>query len=350
MTSENISSTDSGKEETTKIFQQIARKISIWPGIAIALIVASSAFAIAKLPILANLFSPMILAIIIGIILSSATGPLAQLEPGISFCKCTILRTAIVLLGFQINITQIASIGFTGLSIVAAGLVTTFFFTLFLGRVLKVDKKLTTLIASGTSICGASAIAAVNSVIEGREEDVASSVASITLFGTMSMLSFPFLAAIFLNMSEYQFGLWSGAAIHEVAQVVGAGFQHSQQAGEVSVISKLARIMFLIPLILAVAFFTRKNQENARSKAPLPWFCFAFIATVGLNSFIPIPEEARQVLYFIVVFLLTVGLGALGLQTSIVKLRLQGWRPFTLAFASSFFIAALSLVLVLWLT
>ena len=349
MTSKPISSTGNITKETANVSQQIKQRAAIWPGMATALIVTSSAFAIARLPVL-NLFSPMILAIVVGIILSSATGPLAQLDAGISFCKCVILRTAIVLLGFQINIQQIASIGFAGLGIVTIGIIATFSFTLFLGRALKVDKKLTILIASGTSICGASAIAAVNSVIKGREEDVASSVASITLFGTVCMLGFPFLAAIFLDMSAYQFGLWSGAAIHEVAQVVGAGFQHSQRAGEVSVISKLARITLLIPLILAIALLTRNGQENARSKAPLPWFCFAFLAASGLNSFTPIPEAMRQALNFIVVFFLTVGLGALGLQTNLGKLSRQGWRPFTLAFAASLFIAGLSLALVLCLT
>ena len=170
-----------------------ANKTTIWPGVVLAAIVAASAFSMRELPGL-GIFSPMILAVIVGIVFANLVGLPANTRAGIAFCQRTLLRFAIVLLGFQLTVTQLGAIGLGGVAIVASSLLATFCFTLGLGRLLGVERKLTELIAAGTSICGASAIVATNAVTGASDEDVAYAVASVTLFGTIAMLGYPLLA------------------------------------------------------------------------------------------------------------------------------------------------------------
>jgi uncharacterized membrane protein YadS len=162
------------------------------PGIALAAAIAVAAFLARSIPGIAT-FSPMILAILIGTAFHNVVGTPLAMRPGIAFSLRRLLRAAIVLLGFQLTLTQIASVGTTGLLIVAITLIATFVFTVGAGRVLGVDGKLTELIAAGTSICGASAIVAANTVTEAYDEDVAYAVACVTIFGSVGMFAYPLL-------------------------------------------------------------------------------------------------------------------------------------------------------------
>lgn len=315
------------------------------PGIVLAAMAAGVAFSLRGLPALA-VFSPMILAVIAGMIFSNVVGAPANAKAGVAFCQRSLLRAAIVLLGFQLTIGQVLSIGATGLGIVAITLIATFAFTVFLGRIIGVERELAGLIAAGTSICGASAIVATNSVVGGREEDVAYAVASITLFGTIAMFLFPTLAPIF-GLDQHGFGLWAGAAIHEVAQVVGASFQNGATAGEVGTIAKLARVAMLAPMVLALGLLARRGATGETTgRTPVPWFVIAFIGTAALNSFVDIPAEAKVAIGQVTTALLSIGLAALGLQADIGAIRARGLRPLILALSAFLFIAGFSLLLV----
>lgn len=318
----------------------------ILPGLLLTGIIAAAAFTLRHTPGL-SIFSPMILAVVIGILFSNLIGAPAHTKPGIAFSQRPLLRFAIILLGFQLSVGQVMSIGVGGLAAIAAALVATFAFTVMLGRALGVDRGLTTLIAAGTSICGASAIVAVNSVARGRDEDVAYSVAAITLFGTVAMLSFPVLAPL-LGLDQQAFGLWAGSAIHEVAQVVGASFQYGAQAGEIGTVAKLARVAMLAPMVLALGFLmtSRGGGEGDAARPPVPWFVFGFIAVVVFNSVVTVPAEIKAVLTLTTTSLLTVGLAAMGLQTNISHIRSCGLRPLMLALSSFVFIAVFSLALI----
>ncbi|WP_446720771.1 YeiH family protein [Mesorhizobium sp. L-8-3] len=319
--------------------------LALLPGVVLSAMAAAVAFSLRELPGIA-VFSPMILAVIAGMVFSNVVGMPAQAKAGVAFCQRSLLRLAIVLLGFQLTIGQVTSIGAAGIGVVALTLVATFLFTVFLGRLIGVERGLASLIAAGTSICGASAIVAANSVVAGRDEDVAYAVAAITLFGTIAMFLLPALAPL-LDLDQHRFGLWAGAAIHEVAQVVGAGFQYGAAAGETGTVAKLARVAMLAPMLVALGFCARRSVAGGTgARAPVPWFVFAFIGTATLNSVVEIPAEAKAAAATVTTMLLSIGLAALGLQADIGEIRSRGLRPLILALSAFLFIAGFTLSLV----
>ncbi|WP_442581168.1 YeiH family protein [Mesorhizobium sp. ASY16-5R] len=316
------------------------------PGVVAAVVVAAAALSLKQVPGF-GVFSPVILAVVVGIVFANVVGVSTRTNVGIAFCQRSLLRFAIVLLGFQVTIAQTASVGLTGIAGIALVVLATFGFTLAVGKMLGVERKLIELIAAGTSICGASAIVATNAVTRGRDEDVAYAVASVTLFGTVAMLAYPFLAPVF-GLDAHAYGLWAGASIHEVAQVVGAGFQNGQESGEIATVAKLSRVAMLAPVVLALGLLARRTTGNNHGSArpPMPWFVFAFVAVVAFNAVMPLPAEAKTLLGTITTMLLSVGLAAMGLKTDVSDIRSRGLKPLCLALSAFVFIAALSLLLV----
>jgi uncharacterized integral membrane protein (TIGR00698 family) len=319
-----------------------------FPGVLLSIIVALSAFALRAIPGVGFL-SPMILAVIVGAAMrnSGAVPPAAQ--AGLRFALRRILRIAIILLGLQLTLGQVAAVGASGVAIIAVTLVSTFAFTIVGGRILKVDRRLSALIAAGTSICGASAVIAANTVTRAPDEDAAYAVACVTVFGSLSMVIYPLLLP-FLPFGEHSYGLWTGASIHEIAQVVAAAFQGGADAGHFGTVAKLSRVMLLAPLVLAMGWFmarTRGNDECADSRAvPVPWFVFGFVALVGVNSIVVIDPDLKRLLIQVTTFLLTIALAAMGLETDASKLRARGLRPLLLGSAAWIFISVLSFLLI----
>jgi uncharacterized integral membrane protein (TIGR00698 family) len=320
---------------------------AILPGVALAALVAASAQLAHGMPALAML-SPLILAVVIGMAFTAAAPAVAGTHAGLMFCQKRLLRLAIVLLGFQVTTDQLSAIGLSGLSVAALSLASTFVFTLALGRVMGIDRRLAGLIAAGTSICGASAIAAASSVNRAREEDIAYAVAAITLFGTISMFAIPFLATA-AGLDGHHLGLWAGSSIHEVAQAVGAAFQGGQEAGEVGTVAKLTRVALLAPVVLAVGWFARRNdgQESGAARMPIPWFLVAFIAVVAWNCTVGTSPQVKAIAAQATLLFLTLGLAAMGLQTNLGRLRTLGLKPAALALCASVFIACVSFALVM---
>ncbi|MBZ9811713.1 MULTISPECIES: YeiH family protein [unclassified Mesorhizobium] len=319
------------------------------PGVILVAMITAVAFSARNVSGFA-LFSPMILAVVAGMIYSNVLGTPAHAKAGIAFSQKRLLRFAIVLLGFQLTLGQVVSIGAGGIGIVAATLGATFLFTLALGRLIGVDAKLAQLIAAGTSICGASAIVATNIVTDARDEDVTYAVASITLFGTVAMLGFPLLEPL-LGLDQHAFGLWAGASIHEVAQVIGAGFQNGTQSGEIATVAKLTRVAMLAPMVIALGLMVRRGSRDPSSdqpgaRPPMPWFVAAFVVIVALNSVVAIPPELKSAMALTTTIMLTMGLAAMGLQADISQLRSRGLRPLALAFSAFLFIGCFSLMLV----
>lgn len=309
------------------------------PGLLLTAAIASVALAIRSLTGWAAL-SPLILSIIMGMLIRNTLSLPATIEPGIGFSLKRILRAGIVLLGLQVTLTQILSLGAPALITVTLTLAASFIAIRLMGRVLGVDRQLTDLIAAGTSVCGASAVIAANTVVRGKQEHVAYAVACVTLFGSISMLAYPLLAAP-LGLDERAFGLWSGATIHEVAQVVAASFQAGDVAGQYGTISKLARIVLLAPLIMTLALSMRSSaSDGKRVSAPMPCFVLGFVGMMLANSFVSIPAEVSGKLVTLTNFLLSMALAAMGLHANIGKLKAEGWRPLALGAFGWIFIAA----------
>ena len=317
------------------------------PGIGLAAAIAVAAFLAREITGVGT-FSPMILAIVIGMAFHNLIGTPARARPGIAFSMKRLLRAAIVLLGFQLTLTQVASVGGRGLLVIAATLAATFLFTIGAGRLLGVDRKLAELIAAGTSICGASAVIATNTVTDAHDEDVTYAIACVTIFGSVAMFAYPALPGL-LHLDAPSYGLWCGSSIHEIAQVVAASFQNGQRAGEIGTLVKLARVMLLAPVVLALSVKKRFAAVRAKAKTarlPLPWFVLGFIALVAVNSAVTIPDSDRKIIATLTTFLLTIALAAMGLETDISKLYARGIRPAILGALAFLFIAAFSLLLI----
>lgn len=320
--------------------------LALIPGLALAGAVAAAAYLARAWGPLGSL-SPMILAIALGILVRNSVGCPALALPGLHFAMRRLLRFAIILLGLQLTAAQIVATGGTGAAILAATVVATFVATRWIGRRLGVSAALTDLIAAGTSICGASAVVAANSVARGSDEDVTYAVACVTVFGSIAMLVDPVIGQM-LALTPAQYGLWVGASIHEIAQVVAAAFAWGQATGEAGTVAKLARVVLLAPLVLtltAIALRGRAAGDTA-AKPPLPWFVLGFVALVAVNSLIDIPAALRANAALVSTAFLTIALAAMGLETSIAKLGARGFRPLILAACAALFIAGFSLTLI----
>jgi uncharacterized integral membrane protein (TIGR00698 family) len=323
--------------------------LSVWPGLVLTATIAATAFGLRQIPYV-SVLSPIILSITIGMVFHNVVGTPALARPGVTFSMRRLLRFAIVLLGLQLTASQLVEVGASGLAIIAATLTATFLFTVQLGRLIGVDRQLSELIAAGTSICGASAVIATNTVTRAPDEDVAYAVACVTVFGSIAMFVYPLLPGL-LHLDPHAFGLWSGASIHEIAQVVAAAFQDGRDAGEFGTIAKLARVTMLAPVVMSLGFMAarqarRNGNDQSTARAPLPWFVLGFIALVGLNSLVTIPAEMRSVIVTLTTFLLAMALAAMGLETDIRKLYAKGLRPLLLGAGAFLFISSFSFVLI----
>ncbi|MGN6771595.1 MAG: YeiH family protein [Rhizobiaceae bacterium] len=320
------------------------------PGLLLTMAIAGLAYVLRKVPGI-DTFSPMILAILLGILFHNIVGTPARAKGGVVFSLRRILRLAIILLGLQLTASQVAAVGGTGIGIIVVTLIATFTLTKAMGRVLGVERKLAELIAAGTSICGASAVIATNTVTEGSDEDVAYAVACVTVFGTLSMFLYPALGTL-IHLDMHHYGLWAGSSIHEIAQVVAAAFQHGKEAGDFGTIAKLSRVMLLAPLVMTLGIIAVRRGAGASGakagrKTPMPWFVLGFIAMIGVNSLGVIPADATHAVTPVTTFLLTMALAAMGLETDIRKLRAKGVRPLALGALSWVFISCFSLALIL---
>lgn len=327
------------------------RRAGMIPGLALAATAAALAYLLRQLPGLAS-FSPMILAIVIGMAFHNLVGTPAQAKAGVAFAMRRLLRLAIVLLGLQLTVSQVIEVGGRGVGIIVATLVATFAITVWMGRLLGVERRLAQLIAAGTSICGASAVIATNTVVEAPDEDVAYAIACVTVFGSVAMFLYPLLPGL-LQLDPHAFGLWSGASIHEIAQVVAAAFQDGQSAGEFGTVAKLTRVMLLAPMVIALgamaARTARRSSAGAQAsnaRPPMPWFVLGFVTLVGVNSVVSVPPEAKMWIAALTTFLLSVALAAMGLETDISKLAARGIRPALLGALAFLFIASFSLALI----
>jgi uncharacterized integral membrane protein (TIGR00698 family) len=309
-------------------------------GIYLMIAIAGAAYLLRSLPIF-QLFSPLIIAIILGMIFRNTIGMPANCQSGVTFVMKRILRFAIVLLGLQLSIAQVLALGIKGIGLIILTLFITFGFTYWLGRLLGVSRSLTYLIASGTSICGASAVIATSTATQSSDRDTTYAVAIVTIFGTLSML---------LSLTPETFGIWCGASIHEVAQVLAASYQVSPISGELASITKLSRVLCLAPVTLMITYiYSKRKQDHGDRPAAaisIPWFIFYFMLLIALNSLNIFPSEFKSAIEQVNKFLLTISMAAMGMETKIMHLMQTGLKPLYLGAFSWLFISILSFGLI----
>lgn len=315
------------------------------PGLLLVLGLASLALLFRTLTGFAAL-SPLMLAIALGILVRNSLNVPVQCQAGITFCLKRLLRVAIALLGIQLSFLQLQQVGIRGFALITIVSFATFIFTYWIGCSLRIKKQLACLIAAGTSICGASAIVATSAVLDNADEDTAYAVGIVTIFGTLSMLLYPSVLPL-LHLSSIAFGIWCGSSIHEVAQAITAAFQISSISGEFASITKLARVLWLAPMVFAIGFLFSSKQAGTVSgqKLPvIPWFIVAFVGLMIGNSLNLFPESFKSAVGQLNLFLLTAAMVAMGIETKLRDVRRIGLKPFYLGALSWLFITVLSLV------
>lgn len=320
-------------------------------GLLLALAVTWAAYALSGLPSLKSFsLSPIIVAILLGMLVKNSLGVRRSMQDGVKLCAKKVLRLAIILLGFKLSLAEVGSLGLRATLLIVIVSTATLLVSVWLGRKLGIAKHLALLIGAGSSICGASAVIAVDAVSpHPKEEDVAFAIGVVTIFGTLFMLLYPVLFKV-LGLSQTFYGVWTGLSVHEVAQVVGAGFAVSQEAGAVATIVKLTRVLFIIPVTLWLSIsVARSNLAGGKfslKKVPIPWFVVFFIGVVLLNSTSLLGPKPTAYLVELDNYLMTVAMAALGLETSFLAMKKVGLKPLYLGAASSVFIAVLSFFLI----
>ncbi|MBL1351988.1 MAG: YeiH family putative sulfate export transporter [Zetaproteobacteria bacterium] len=283
--------------------------------------------------------SPLIIGIVLGIFYANTLHhrmPEAWL-PGISFTARKILRLAVILYGFYITLQEVMMIGWVGFATASIIVVTTLSLAYVIGvHVLGMDKQTAMLTGAGSGICGAAAILAFEPVIKAKGHQTTSAVATVVMFGTLAMLIYPLVYQLgILNLDAHGWGIYIGATVHEVAQVVGAASDIGQTVSNDAVIVKMTRVMLLVPALLFVGWWWHKygnvEAQDSKAKLTIPWFALGFLAVVGFNSLQLLPASWVVVLQHTDQFLLTMAMTALGMETSLDKLKGVGITPFILA-------------------
>ncbi|GAA4526485.1 putative sulfate exporter family transporter [Brachybacterium paraconglomeratum] len=316
---------------------------SLWPGIVVSLAVAAVSILTSQaLPGV----SALIIAIVVGILVANFTTLPAALAPGMSFAAKRLLRVGIVLLGLQVALGDLLALGAPMLAVVVVVVTGGTLGTVLIGRALGVEKGLTILVACGFSICGAAAVAAAAGVTdpeEKHEQRTITAIALVVLCGTLMIAAVPAAAAL-LQLEPETAGLWAGASIHEVAQVVAAGGALGGAALTVAVIVKLARVLMLAP-VMAVLSLQQRREGAADGKRPplVPLFLLGFLAMVLLRSFAPLPGGFLEVGALLQTALLAAAMFALGTGVKVRNLLQVGPRPLALAALSTLLVATLAL-------
>ncbi len=311
-------------------------------GVVFVAIFSLAAGAVAGLPPVQDAgLSAMVVALLLGAFYSNTLRNSIPEEwvPGIVFSAKKVLRIAIVLYGLRVSLQEIMTLGVEGIAFAATMLASTMVVGVVLGRLLGMDRDTATLVSSGASVCGASAVLSVEGALGSSPYKAAVAVATVVIFGTLMMFLLPVVYTHgALGLSDHAFAIYAGAITHEVAQVAAIASFLPPEAASSAVLAKMARVLMLAPLLLVitawVSYSARTDSSGEGSSKGLlksiPWYAFGFLAMVGVNSAGILPQGATQVLTDIDTFLLVMAMTAIGMETTVAKVKKAGATPFKL--------------------
>lgn len=327
----------------------IARAREAFPGLVLAALLATAAFLVGDTPLLRDTLhvGPLLLVILLGMAIGSVIRLPGWTLPGIRVAQRPLLRWAVAGLGLRLSLGEIARIGAPALAVVVVSTFAALLFAWWLGKRLGVGEKLAVLLGVGGAICGASAVVAADSVVQAERRDSALALGVITLLGTIGIVAYPW-AGQALGMGDFLYGVWNGASLHEMAQVVAAGAGFSPGAVEVATVVKLVRICLLAPVVFWLAWRARAAGAEAHARVSIvPWFLVAFVAFAALNSLGGIPRDVLEPARRFDLWLLCVGMAGVGLQTRFSDLAEAGPRPIVVGAAQWLFLALVAYLLAL---
>lgn len=309
------------------------------PGLALALAGAAAGFLvhslIAAVPV-------VLVALVLGLFVANTVGVPARTRAGLAFASGTLLRAGIVLLGFELVLQDMFSLGGRGLAIVVVVVIATFFGTRWAGARLGVSKGLSLLVATGFSICGVSAIAAARDLSDADEEEVTYAIALVTLCGSLAIVLLPALNRV-LGLDEHDYGVWVGASVHDIAQVVATSSAVGGVALATAIVVKLTRVLLLAPLLAWIAWREGRSSRVGRLQL-VPPFILAFIAAAALRSSDLVPAGLLPLLADAKTAVLALALFAVGARVTVRRLFAVGGRPLVLGLSSWAIVAAVAYI------
>ncbi len=346
--SNRITNSSCEPPETVKVSKQ-SRLV---PGLILAIILATISFYLGKLNTILN---DVIIAILIGALMRNTTGiPEATIE-GLRFCLKRVLRVAIILLGVQLSFKQVINTGGESLIVILFVVSVAIPVTYLIGKKLGLNSQICALLGVGSAICGASAVLATGPAIKAKERDIALAVATIFIFNTLALFLFPVLGHI-LQLSDLTYGTWTGAAVQDVSSVVATGFTYSQNAGEIAMVVKLTRTVFIIPVVFLLAlFFTWKNRQSGTEFEPnktisyrkiFPWYVLGFLGMSILNSLNVFTDPVVATINPITHFLILMVMVSVGTDLDFGEMKKVGLSFLYAGLAGMLIMSILSLILI----
>lgn len=309
--------------------------------------------------------SAIMVALVLGLAIRNAIGLPAVYEGGLKFCLRGVLRLGIMLLGLRLSLTAVGKDALVGLPIILGCIASALVLVTWIGRAFGLRRRLGSLIAVGTSICGVSAIVATAPVVGAEEDEVSYAVACVTLFGMVALFTYPFLAHWLFGGDPRMAGIFLGTAIHDTAQVAGAGLMYRQQYGapsalDTAAVIKLVRNVCMAGVIPLMALLYRRGEAGtSRGVRPawhqaVPLFVVGFVALAAVRSLGDLGGRAFLVIDRVAWrrflgdadsvsgWCLATAMAGVGLGTGLGKLRVLGWKPLCVGLAAAALVGGVS--------
>ena len=334
----------------------------LWRGVALALVISVPAWLLGKqFEVIGGPVFAILIGMALGLVLRRRAGVVEATSAGIKYTSKKILQYAVILLGFGLNLGEIAKVGASSLPIIISTITTSLVISFVLCRALHIPKKISTLVGVGSSICGGSAIAATAPVIDADDEEIAQAISVIFLFNIIAALIFPSLGAM-LGMSNEGFGLFAGTAVNDTSSVTAAaaawdGMHPGSNALDHATIVKLTRTLAIIPITLFLAFWQVRQAKRAAEagegagaaagtfdiKKIFPFFILFFVLASVITTVFALPVAVTAPIKTLSKFFIVMAMAAIGFNTDIVKLVKTGGKPIFMGLCCWIGIACVSL-------
>ena len=318
-----------------------------WPGLAVSATVAVAATFLS----LHYKASAMLFALLLGMALNFLAEE-GRCLPGIQMASSIVLRTGVALLGLRITVTQVQALGWGTIGLVIASVALTIVCAILAARALKLGNAFGTLTGGAVAICGASAALAIASILpkhKNAERDASFTVIGVTAMSTLAMILYPIVVGA-LGWDNHAAGIFLGGTIHDVAQVVGAGYSVSVDTGDTATIVKLLRVAMLLPVCIVIGLALHVRGSEAAHAAPvLPWFAVAFAVLVAIASTGWIPAAVIDFGSVVSRWFLVTAIAAIGMKTSLKSLVDMGLKPVMLVVVETLFLAGLVAGVLAWM-
>ena len=325
---------------------RLAELTKVGPGLLASLVIAAAAAFLAD-----HYAGPvMLFALLLGMAMNFLS-EVDRCKAGISFASRTVLRLGVALLGFRITLREVAALGWQPVVLVIAVVTLTILISIWAAKAMGFKPEFGLLSGGATAICGASAAMAISAALpphERKERATGFTIIGVSTLSTVAMILYPAISKLF-GFDDNHAGIFIGATVHDVAQVVGAGYAISPEAGDTATVVKLMRVAMLLPVIVCIGLWARSKGGHGDGERPplLPWFVTAFAALVVLNSLIPIPGFVRDAGNTASRWCLVAAIAALGMKTHFQEIIDIGWKPVVLMILETMLIAGLVLA-VIW--